>query len=100
MRLEELKVMFMDNGAYHKARWLIWPGNILPPFLPPYSPELNPPDKIWWNFKRALSHQLFSSPDHLIAFIAQQVNALDCTAVRSIIGFVYFSPARTLWTIL
>ena len=44
-RPEELKVMLMDNGAFHKARRLIWPSNILPLFLPPYCPELNPAEK-------------------------------------------------------
>ncbi len=34
----ELKVMLLDNGAFHKARRLTWPSNILPLFLPPYSP--------------------------------------------------------------
>jgi transposase len=97
---EELKVMLMDNGAFHKARWLNWPTNILPLFLPPYSPELNPAEKIWWRFKRAFSNQVFHSLDQLSIFIAQQVNALDRATVQSTCQFDYFSPARTLWTIL
>lgn len=99
-RPDELKVVLMDNGAFHKAKCLNWPRNILPLFLPPYSPELNPAEKIWWRFKRAFSNQVFASLDHLSEFITQQVNSLDQAAVRSICGFDYFAPANPLWTIL
>lgn len=97
---DELKVMLMDNGAFHKARRLRWPSNILPLFQPPYSPELNPAEKIWWRYKRALSNKTFESLDQLSVFIAQQVKALDRSSVRSICGFEYFLPAQSLWTIL
>lgn len=98
-RPEELKVMLMDNGAFHKARRLSWPSNILPLFLPPYCPELNPAEKIWWRFKRAFSNKVFESLDQLSDFIAQQVKALDPSSVRSICAFDYFAPAEPLWTI-
>ena len=39
---DELKIMVLDNGAFHKAKTLIIPDNIVFLFLPPYSPELNP----------------------------------------------------------
>jgi len=44
--------MVLDNGAFHKAKALIIPENIILIFLPPYSPELNPAEKIWAKFKR------------------------------------------------
>jgi transposase len=46
LRPDEYKVMVLDNGAFHKARSLKIPGNICLVFLPPYSPELNPAEKI------------------------------------------------------
>ena len=98
-RPEELKVMLLDNGAFHKARRLRWPPNIRPLFIPPYSPELNPAEKIWWRFKRAFSNKTFSTLDLLSEFIAVQVRALTQTQVRSICDFDYFSTARPLWTI-
>jgi hypothetical protein len=42
---EELKVIVPDNGAFHKAKRLRIPKNILLIFLPPFSPELNPAEK-------------------------------------------------------
>jgi transposase len=98
-RPEELKVMLLDNGAFHKARCLQWPPNIRPLFIPPYSPELNPAEKIWWRFKRAYTNKTFTSLDHLSEFIAQQVRSLSRAEVKSICGFDYFRSARRLWTI-
>ena len=47
----ELKIMVLDNGAFHKAKKLVIPDNIILIFLPPYSPELNPAEKVWAKFK-------------------------------------------------
>jgi transposase len=42
----EFKIIILDNGAFHDARRLIIPANIGLVFLPPYSPELNPAEKM------------------------------------------------------
>jgi hypothetical protein len=39
--------MVLDYGAFHKAKSLRIPENIYLLFLTPYSPELNPAEKIW-----------------------------------------------------
>ena len=39
------KVMILDNGAFHKAKSLVIPENIILLFLPPYSLKLNPAEK-------------------------------------------------------
>jgi transposase len=44
---DELKIVFLDNGAFHKAKRLIIPTNIILVFIPPYSPELNPAELVW-----------------------------------------------------
>jgi hypothetical protein len=46
-KLEKLKFIILDNGAFHKAKRLIIPDNIILIFLPPYSPELNPAELVW-----------------------------------------------------
>jgi transposase len=42
----EFKIMILDNGALHHAKKLNIPDNIALLFLPPYSPELNPAEKM------------------------------------------------------
>ena len=43
----ELKIMLLDNGAFHKSNDLVIPHNIVLLFITPYSPELNLSKKIW-----------------------------------------------------
>ncbi len=99
-RPEELKIMLLDNGAFHKARCLRWPDNVRPLFIPPYSPELNPAEKIWWRIKRAFVNKTFTALDHLSDFITHQIQTLTPAEVKSICRFDYIANARALWPIL
>jgi transposase len=99
-RPDELKIMLLDNGAFHKARCLRWPANVRALFLPPYSPELNPAEKIWWRLKRAFVNKTFKTLDHLSNFISEQVRSLTSTEIKSICRFDYITKARALWPIL
>ncbi len=40
-------VVVLDGAGWHTARDLRWPGNVSPLPLPPYSPELNPQERVW-----------------------------------------------------
>ena len=60
---KEFKIILLDNGAFHKGQKLIIPKNIWLLFIPPYSPELNPSEKIWWKMKRAFTGKLHKSLD-------------------------------------
>ncbi len=44
-------IMILDNASWHKTRVLNW-GRITPVFLPPYSPDFNPIERIWLNLKQ------------------------------------------------
>ncbi len=61
--------MVLDNGAFHKAKILSIPENIVLIFLPPYSPELNPAENIWAKFKRDFTNRLFKTLDDLDKYI-------------------------------
>jgi transposase len=89
-RPDELKIMVLDNGAFHKAKCLRIPDDIVLIFLPPYAPELNPAEKIWWRMKRNFSGKVFSDLDALSIFIEQEVKALTEPIVRSICAYNYF----------
>ena len=38
--------MVCDNASWHKSKSLRW-GRFEPVYLPPYSPDLNPIERIW-----------------------------------------------------
>jgi hypothetical protein len=39
---DSYNIVVLDNGALHKAKAFQWPSHVVPLFLPPYSPALNP----------------------------------------------------------
>ena len=44
-------ICVMDGAGWHKSKALIVPTNIKILYLPPYSPELNPVEKLWQYMK-------------------------------------------------
>jgi transposase len=86
---DELLVMVLDNSAVHKAHKLVVPQNIRMIFLPPYSPELNPAEKIWQKFKRDFSNKLFETIEQMREFISEMAISLDNDGVMSICACSY-----------
>lgn len=43
---EKRQIMVLDNATWHKAKGLEW-GRFEPMYLPPYSPDLNPIERLW-----------------------------------------------------
>ena len=86
---QEFKIIVLDNGAFHKAKTLNIPGNIALIFLPPYSPELNPAEKMWQTMKDNFTGKLFNSLDSLSHFIKEQVQALSKNSIISTCSYNY-----------
>jgi transposase len=86
---QELKLIVLDNGAFHKAKTLKIPDNIILIFLPPYSPELNPAEKIWAKFKRQFTNQFFKTLDDLQDFVFKISKTLKSNDVKSICSYNY-----------
>jgi transposase len=57
---DEHAVLILDNAGWHRSHELIVPENVTLLFLPPYSPELNPVERLWAYLK---SH-FFSNTAH------------------------------------
>ena len=86
----ELKVMVLDNGAFHKSKSLIIPENIVLIFLPPYSPELNPAEKVWWLLKREFVCQTFHNMDELKNHIDKSLKKIiHLNIIQSLCSYEY-----------
>ena len=96
---EEFKIIVLDNGAFHKAKKLVIPENIALIFLPPYSPELNPAEKMWAKYKRQFSNLLFDSIEKLETFMCQLVVNTTVTEINTICRYSYIFSGQ-FWTIL
>lgn len=75
---EEFKIVILDNGAFHHAKGLVIPDNRHLVFLPPYSPELNPAEKVGWMIKRELKMKHFKDRDALQDALTEAVKKV-CT---------------------
>lgn len=70
--LPELKrgsVIVMDNATFHKSietRQIIKKAGCFALFLPPYSPHLNPIEKLWANIKRAWKYEPNGSLENIL----------------------------------
>lgn len=95
---KELKVMFLDNGAFHKAKNLKLPDNIVLIFLPPYSPELNPAEKIWWTIKKEICMKSFDTIRQLQNELTKIIKTvLPKEKIKTITGFkLYLSAYKTI----
>src|SRR5271170_398267 len=60
-------VVLMDKAGWHTAGDLVVPANLSLVFLPPYSPELNPIERLWLHLRdNRLSHRVFRTTEEII----------------------------------
>jgi transposase len=87
---DEFKIVFLDNGAFHKAKELDIPANIVLLFIPPYSPELNPAEKMWRYFKDRIANEIFKTLDDLSSRLSQLIIDLKNETIISITAYDYY----------
>ena len=80
---DEHAAMVLDRAGWHGAKALQVPSNITLVPLPPYSPELNPVERVWLHLKeRFLSHRLLNDYDAIVDAACTAWNALLAEAGR------------------
>jgi transposase len=90
---ETLNIVLMDNGSCHTAKSLVIPENLVCLFLPPYSPELNPIERLWPDVKQQLAWVLASAIDELEHHVERIINHYSTAAIRSLTSYPYFVQA-------
>ena len=86
----EFKVVVLDNGAFHHAGSLVIPDNVAFIFLPPYSPELNPAEKMWRYCKDRVSMIAYQSLDMLQQQLSDITKQITSDLVKSICGNKFY----------
>ena len=81
-----LNLVILDNGAFHKAKRLIVPDNIVLIFLPPYCPELNGAERMWAYLKTEVANRIFKTIEALADQVSDGIKALTKEVVKSIAG--------------
>jgi len=84
-------VLVLDQAGWHKSNELKVPENITLLFLPPYSPELNPVERLWlWMREHLLSNRRYDDEEAL--------KEAGCAAFNSLTEQTVKSVCRTAWT--
>jgi len=56
-------IMVVDNVRFHHAKllkiWLLNHPKLEIVYLPPYSPELNPIERVWWYMRKKITHNRY-----------------------------------------
>jgi transposase len=78
-------VLVLDQAGWHVARHLKVPANITLLHLPPYSPELNPVERLWAYLKsHNLSNRVFDDYNHLLDQTSHAWRQFDESRLRSL----------------
>lgn len=88
-------VLVLDQAGWHVAKALKVPENITLLQLPPYSPELNPIERVWAYLKsHYLSNRVFKDYDDLFAVSRDAWNKLTEDDLRSICHTTWVATAN------
>ena len=79
---ERIIVLVLDNAGWHGPKGLAVPDGITLVFLPPYSPELQPAERLWPLVDEPVANRHFATLADLDAVVAERCRRLDATTIR------------------
>ena len=84
-RPQELKIIIIDNAGFHSLKKFSLPDNIRLIRIPPYTPELNPSEKIWHYIKQSYKNKVFKDiqnvKEWLHSFIREKLNTTNIMSI-------------------
>jgi transposase len=69
-------VLFLDGAGWHKSKKLKVPEGIHLEFLPPYSPELQPAERLWPLLRECVANMLIEEIDALEELLVKRCQTL------------------------
>lgn len=90
---DSVNLILMDNSRTHTAKALVLPPNVVLVFQPPYSPEVNPCERVWQAIKTAIAWEPFADLDALRQRLVAVFQSYTDTMLQSLTGYPYFVNA-------
>jgi len=84
---KELKILMIDNAAFHSTKNVQIPKNIKLIPIPPYTPELNPAEKIWQWMKDKIAMKIFDTLEQLENRLHQLILNTEQQIIKSIVHY-------------
>ena len=90
---DSFNILLLDRGAFHRSGSLKVPSNVALIFIPPYSPELNPIERLWEDIKAEIANELYSDIKALKKRVASVLNGYSKAEIQSLTGYPYLMEA-------
>jgi len=90
---KELKILIIDNAGFHASKNMTIPENIAFIRIPPYTPELNPAEKVWQWMKERVAMKFFEDLESLKKKITEMITQLKSELIKSITGYELYTKA-------
>lgn len=93
---DTLNVIAWDNAPGHVARAVVVPENVVLLPLPPYSPELNPVERLWLHVRQQVDvfdEAVRTTLNGLKEHVAEILRSLSGDVLRSLTGYDYILAA-------
>lgn len=89
----DLNIIQLDNGRFHLAKKLTIPDNIVLLFQPPYSPDVNPIERVWEFMKEKLSWFNGKSLEELLNEVDRIIQSILPSEVASLTSYDFILSA-------
>ncbi len=93
---DSLNIIQLDNSGAHTAKDIAIPDNIGLVFQPPYSPELNPIERLWQYLKDDLAWMRYETLEALRLDVRDLLNQLSRNAIASITEYWFILSALSV----
>lgn len=83
-------VLVLDNAGFHAPADLCVPDGIRLVFLPPYTPELQPAERLWTLIDEPVVNNHFKTLDALDAVVAERCRELQPDTIKAKAQFAWW----------
>jgi transposase len=88
-----LHLVVLDNGPAHIAQQVVLPSNVRWVFTPPYTPEVNPMERVWEDLDTRIAGVTPASIDALLDLLVVELRAYTPEQLASLTGYPFFKNA-------
>lgn len=90
---EELKILTIDNAAFHSTKGFEIPKNIILFPIPPYCPELNAAERVWEWMKDKIVMKIFDTLQTLENKIESLIKLAQNNIIKSLTAYDFYLNA-------